>query len=180
MPQDIDPQTHLLLSIAFSHYNEKARWAFAYYGVPYTHHLLLPGLHVFSVKPFVDRQISAKSSSKQPQETRTKSSPYSTPCLVVYKDDHHSTEIQESFHESHDILQYLSTHFSTPERPNLYRSCGPEQEATVVALERRYDESLGVAARNYVYRDIRAVIDLDHEMYGGTARGGDQGLSCRV
>jgi glutathione S-transferase len=148
MPQTINPRAHLLLSIAFSHYNEKARWAFAYYGIPYTHHLLLPGFHVFSVKPAVERPTTSASIKR----SNARTSPHSTPCLVVYGDD--LKDVQESLHESHDILRYLSDHFSAPERVNLYESCGAAQEDKVNALEKHYDEVLGRAARMYGYGDI--------------------------
>jgi glutathione S-transferase len=142
-------QAHLLLSVTHSHFNEKARWAFAYYQVPYTHHLLLPWLHIFSVKPIVDSGVCTN-------ETRdTRSSPFSTPCLAVY--DATRTKLEESFHDSHDILVYLSEKFSSPDHANLYTSCGPEMVDEIYALERRYDESLGVAAVNFLYLEMLVV-----------------------
>ena len=146
MPPTINPQTHLLLSIPYSHYNEKARWAFAYYGIRYTHHLLLPCFHIFSVKQVTGRQTLASFN-----QSDARVSPYSTPCLVIYGDD--LTDVQDLLHDSHDILRYLSTHFSTPERVNLYESCGTAQEDKVNALEKHYDEVLGRAARDHIYYD---------------------------
>ena len=35
-----------LITIPFSHYCEKARWALDYCGVPYTEDAHLPGLHI--------------------------------------------------------------------------------------------------------------------------------------
>ena len=147
MPQSLNPRTHLLLSIAFSHCNEKARWAFAYYGIPYTHHLLLPCFHVFSVKQAIERPTSTST-----KLSNARISPHSTPRLVIYCDN--LTEVQEQLYDSHDILRYLSDHFSTSERVNLYESCGTAHEDKVNALEKHYDEVLGVAARNYVYYDL--------------------------
>jgi glutathione S-transferase len=123
-------------------------WTTPYYGIPYTHHLLLPGFHVFSVKPAVERPTTSASIKR----SNARTSPHSTPCLVVYGDD--LKDVQESLHESHDILRYLSDHFSTPERVNLYESCGAAQEDKVNALEKHYDEVLGRAARMYGYGDI--------------------------
>ena len=57
-------------------------------------------------------------------------------------------------YNSHDILHYLSDHFSTPEKVNLYESCGTAQEGKVNALEKHYDEVLGVATRDYAYYDL--------------------------
>src|SRR5450756_2502437 len=105
-------QTYLLLCIPFSHFNEKARWAFAYYGVPYTHHLLLPWLHIFATKTIVEQRVCNRKSRD------TRSSPFSTPCLAVYNAS--GTRLQESFHDSHDILVYLSENFSSAEHMNLY------------------------------------------------------------
>lgn len=146
---DIPPincsHTYLLLSIAFSHYVEKARWAFAYYRVPYAQHLLLPALHIFTVKPIVDSNVCTH------EKRDTRASPWSTPCLVVY--DASGSKLQESFHDSHDILMYLSENFSTPDHVNLYTSCGLAKADEIKALERRYDEGLGAAAIDFFYLD---------------------------
>jgi glutathione S-transferase len=139
-------QAYLLLSIAFSHFNEKARWAFSYYRVPYAHHLLLPWLHIFTIKPIVDSQVCTRESRD------TASSPFSTPCLAVY--DASGTKLQESFHDSHDILNYLSEKFSSPEHVNLYTSCGPVKESEIYGLEKHYDEVLGKAVIDFFYFDI--------------------------
>jgi glutathione S-transferase len=145
MPPRDGSQTYLLLSMAVSHYNEKARWALAYYQVPYTQHLLLPWLHIFTVKPIVDSNVCT-------QEKRdTRASPWSTPCLAVY--DASGSKLQESFHDSHDILVYLSEKFSCPDHMNLYASCGPAKVDEIKALERHYDEGLGVAAIDFFYLD---------------------------
>ena len=155
MPPREGSQTYLLLSIALSHYNEKARWALAYYRVPYAHHLLLPWFHIFTVKPIVDSGVCT-------HKTRdTRSSPVSTPCLAVY--DASGTKLQESFHDSHDILVYLSEKFSTPDYVNLYTSCDPEKVDEIYALEKHYDEGLGVAVRDFVYLDMH-VINKWHAM----------------
>ena len=149
MMADIPPrgssQTYLLLSMAVSHYNEKARWAFAYYRVPYTQQLLLPWLHIFTVKPIVDSNVSTH------EKRDIRASPWSTPCLVVY--DASGSKLQESFHDSHDILVYLSENFSSPGHVNLYTSCGLAKVDEIKALERHYDEGLGVAAIDFFYLD---------------------------
>jgi glutathione S-transferase len=141
--------TYHLLSIAFSHFNEKARWAFSYYRAPYTHQLLLPWLHMFTTKPIVDKKVCT-------QESRDpRSSSFSTPCLAVY--DASGTHLQESFHDSHDILVYLSKNFSAPEHVNLYTSCGAENESKVYDLEKRYDEVLGKAVIDFFYHELLVV-----------------------
>jgi glutathione S-transferase len=140
-----DFQTYFLLSIALSHFNEKARWALSYYQVPYTHQLLLPWLHILSVKPIVDSGV-CKHESRD-----TRSSPFSTPCLAVY--DNSGKILQESFHDSHDILVYLSEKFSSLDHVNLYTSCGLDKEQEVYALEKRYDESIGRAVVEFCYHD---------------------------
>jgi len=148
-PSQEPSNTHHLLSIAFSHFNEKARWAFSYYRVPYTHQLLLPWLHMFTTKAIVDKEVCTRSSRD------TRSSPFSTPCLAVY--DGSGKQLQESFHDSHDILVYLSENFSTPEIPNLYTSCGAEKEEEVFSLEKRFDEVLGRAVIDFAYHDVLVV-----------------------
>jgi glutathione S-transferase len=142
-------QTRVLYSIAFSHFNEKARWAFSYYRVPYTQHLLLPWLHIFTTRKIVQKGVCNRKSRD------ARSSPFSTPCLAIY--DQPGMNLLESFHDSHDILVYLSEEFSSPEHVNLYTSCGPEKEAEIHALEKRYDEDLGIAVRDFFYLDILVV-----------------------
>lgn len=149
VPLNGKSQTYLLLSIALSHFNEKARWAFSYYRVPYSHHLILPMLHMFTVKPILDSQLCTRE-SRDPI-----SSPFSTPCLAIYNST--GTKLQESLHDSHDILLYLSENFSTPEHVNLYTSCGAEKEAEIFALEKHYDEVLGKAVVDFLYFDILVV-----------------------
>jgi glutathione S-transferase len=149
IPPKEGSQVYFLLSIAFSHFNEKARWAFAYYGVPYAHHLLLPWLHILTTKPIVEQRVCNRESRD------TRSSPFSTPCLAIYNAS--STNLQESVHDSHDILVYLSEKFSSPEHVNLYTSCGPEKEEEIYTLEKRYDQGLGVAVRDIFYLDILVV-----------------------
>ncbi|PMD50979.1 uncharacterized protein K444DRAFT_620163 [Hyaloscypha bicolor E] len=149
IPPKEGSQVYLLLSIAFSHFNEKGRWAFAYYGVPYTHHLLLPWLHILTTKPIVEQGVC----NREPRDTR--SSPFSTPCLAIYNASR--TNLRESVHDSHDILVYLSEKFSSPEHVNLYTSCGPEKEEEIYTLEKRYDQGLGVAVRDIFYLDVLVV-----------------------
>lgn len=153
METSASPNNHLLLSIAFSHYVEKARWALAYYHIPYTQHLLLPVFHVFSVKSILAHCPDA-ALTKPPQ-----SSPFSTPLLVVYESFSTSSSsspptIRRAFQSSHDILVYLSSIFSTLAHPSLYTSCGADQADKVSSLEEHYDSILGVAARKYVYYDM--------------------------
>jgi glutathione S-transferase len=146
MPPKEGSQTYFLLSIAFSHFNEKARWALSYYHVPYTHQLLLPWLHIFTVRPIVDSNVSNH------EKSDTVSSPWSTPCLALY--DTSGTQLQESFHDSHDILVHLSEKFSSPDHVNLYTSCGAEKRDEIYALERRYDTVLGRAVVDFFYHEM--------------------------
>jgi glutathione S-transferase len=139
-------QKYLLLSICYSHFNEKARWALSYYRVHYTHQLLLPFFHMFTIRPIVDSGVSKH------QSRDNLSSPFSTPCLALYDDS--GKELEESFHDSHDILMHLSETFSNPEHVNLYKSCGPENEEKVYNLEKHYDEVLGVAVIDFFYHDL--------------------------
>jgi glutathione S-transferase len=135
-----------LLSICYSHFNEKARWALSYYRIQYTHQLLLPFFHIFTIKPIVDSGVSKHESRDH------LASPFSTPCLAVY--DASGKELEESFHDSHDILVHLSEAFSSPEHVNLYKSCGPENEEKIYAMEKHYDEVLGGAVIDFAYNDL--------------------------
>jgi len=141
-----DTHIYVLLSIALSHYNEKARRAFAYYQVPCAHHLLMPWLHIFTTKPIVNSGVC----THEPRDNV--SSPFSTPCLAVY--DTSGTKLQESFHDSHDILVHLSEKFSSPNIVNLYTSCGAEKANEIYELERHYDEDFGGAVRDFIYLEM--------------------------
>jgi glutathione S-transferase len=139
-------QKYLLLSICYSHFNEKARWAMSYYRVQYTHQLLLPFFHMFTIKPIVDSGVSK-------HESRDNlSSPFSTPCLALYEAS--GKELEESFHDSHDILVHLSETFSNAEHVNLYKSCGPENEEKIYTMEKHYDEVIGAAVIDLAYHDL--------------------------
>lgn len=146
MPPVEGSKTHRLLSIPVSHYNEKARWGFSYYRVLYEHHLFLPWFHYFGVNPILEAGVRVQG------KMESYSSHFSTPCLAVY--DASGSTLLESYHDSHDILVYLSENFSTHNSPNLYTSCGPEHADRIRELERHYDDVLGVAARTFFYVDM--------------------------
>lgn len=136
-------ETHVLYTIIFSHYNEKARWAFDYYGITYLQHALLPVLHRLTVQPV---PAQGKTSEAEP-----KPSSCTTPRLVVLDEQQRPKRV---LGESSEIVEYLSTTYASPERPCLYNSCGADKAGHVRELEARYDKVLGVAARAYFYNDL--------------------------
>ncbi|RUP06141.1 hypothetical protein BC936DRAFT_140469 [Jimgerdemannia flammicorona] len=146
---------HLLITIPFSHYNEKARWAFDYYSIPYAEQRVMPGLHRYSTRPYVTPTSRGKKNSL--------STPYSTPMLVVKP----HLKPPYTIHDSSDITRYAATSFSShsalPARidgiqrmPDLYLSCGLELEPRVLQLERRFSDGncLGIHSRRWAYYQI--------------------------
>ncbi|RFU25464.1 hypothetical protein B7463_g10870, partial [Scytalidium lignicola] len=112
---------------------------------------------MLTIKPILNHNLHTNS------KPETYSSPFSTPCLAIYTTTNPPSkplQLHQSLHDSHDILLYLSSTFSTTDGPdhhrreNLYTSCGASKAAEIQALEKRYDEGLGVAARDFWYRDM--------------------------
>jgi glutathione S-transferase len=119
---------HTLLTIPFSHYNEKARWALDRFGVAYRERKYMPVLHVPAV--FVATRFGKHA---RPDKVSTR---FSTPVLV--------TDTGERLCDSHDIVRWVDERFATPET-TLFPT--PHAEA----IERELGEGLGPHARRIAY-----------------------------
>lgn len=129
--QDAGVQTMLrLISIRFSHYNEKARWALDRFAVPYQEEPYMPIFHLW---PVFWKTLFRKSLGKKADRV---SSPLSTPVLIL--------EDGSCLCDSALIVKYVSEHFSTPDT-SLY----PSEE--VVALEQHVHDMLGPHTRRVAY-----------------------------
>ncbi|KAG0377613.1 hypothetical protein BGX24_005775 [Mortierella sp. AD032] len=154
--QDKHDQTALTLrSIAFSHYNEKARWALDYYKVPYVEYRSLPMCHVISM-------FKHKSKTSTPGAGATA---YVTPHLTIEpKDDGASedkTREKITLNDSTKIVEFLSDQYAAPANSNGRHSASPNlytnDEASrtkVQALEERFDKMIGPHVRRAVYYEI--------------------------
>lgn len=111
-----------LVTIRFSHYCEKARWALDRYGVPYDEDGHLPGFHVRAVKKVTRGEKDSVGSA------------YSTPVLVTDDDD--------VLTDSRAIVRWASDRFGDGA---LYPS--PE----VDAWEERFHDRLGFHSRRLAY-----------------------------
>jgi glutathione S-transferase len=111
-----------LLTIRFSHYCEKARWALDRYGVPYDEEGFLPGMHLRAVKKIARGEADRASS------------PYSTPLLV--------TDDGDVLTDSRTIVRWASERFGDGE---LYPS------DDVDTWEQRLHDRLGVHTRRLAY-----------------------------
>lgn len=140
---------HTLISIPFSHYNEKARWALDYYRIPYTEHRVMPVLHMLSVRYYMTESTRGLRNSN--------STFLSTPFLLV---GGAGKTPPLGFHDSSDIIQYAISRYSSTsttgdatEKPDLYHSCGAEAVPRVMELERRYSDGdcVGKHMRRWVY-----------------------------
>lgn len=119
-----------LLTIPFSHYNERARWALCHHGVAVRERRVLPGLHLLAVR------ATTRAEHQLPDAT---SSPYSTPVLV--------TDAGEILASSTEIVRWVDQRASSPDR----RLIDPAHEDAIDAIERRAHDVLGPATRAIAY-----------------------------
>jgi glutathione S-transferase len=122
-----------LVTIAFSHYNEKARWGLDRFGVVYRERRCMPLFH-FPVVMWATRLRGGRSDRA--------STRWSTPVLV--------TDDGERLCDSATIVRYASDRFGTPET-SLYPA---EHLPQLEALERRLHERVGPDARRFAYYHV--------------------------
>jgi len=115
---------HRLLTIPFSHYNEKARWGLDRYRQPYREEPWLPGLHVLPIA------WAARGAEGE------RASPGATPLLI--------TADGRKLGDSTTILRWLDRH-RPGEGPPLY------PVPASLELEQRFDRGLGAQARRLAY-----------------------------
>jgi glutathione S-transferase len=137
----------LLLTISYSHFAEKARWALAYYGVPHRERVLMPGFHISVVKDYLQYMSPEDVCARAPGQSETE-----TPILIIYASD--GVTVENVIQGSQKILEYLSSQYATPEKPDLYESCGIDQAKAVSDLEGRFDNTFGIAVRDWMYYDM--------------------------
>jgi glutathione S-transferase len=113
---------HRLVTMPFSHFCEKARWALDATGTPYTEEGHVPGMHRFAV-----RRAGSQSTT-------------SVPLLV--------TDAGEVLTQSPDIVRFADE-AAAPERKLL--PVDPGARAQAEALEKRFDDDLGPHIRRFVY-----------------------------
>ncbi len=119
-----------LLTIPFSHYNERARWAMAHHGVVAHERRYLPMLH---------RAAVARAVPKAQRLADRTGSGLSTPVLVL--DD--GTVINDST----KIVRWVDATYGTPET-TLYPAAGRE---SIVALEKTFHDDIGRDTRFLAY-----------------------------
>ena len=119
-----------LLTIPFSHYNERARWALQHHGVAALERRYLPMLHLRAVRAVVPRaqRVADKVGSG-----------LSTPVLVL--DD------GRVLNDSSEIVQWADATRGT-EASSLYPA---DQRAEILALEQRLHDSAGRDTRFMAY-----------------------------
>ncbi|KAI1321738.1 hypothetical protein EDD11_000014 [Mortierella claussenii] len=140
-----------LRSIAFSHFNEKARWALDYYRLPYVEYRSLPVFHLISMFKYRAETRPA------PGATRFVT-PYlrGTPAGTTEA----SSQEQIILNDSTAILEFLSEQYAVP--ANSTSSSGPanlysddaETKKKIMALEERFDTMIGPHIRRYMYYEL--------------------------
>lgn len=119
---------HTLLTIPFSSYNEKARWALDRFGIAYRERKYMPMLHMPAVA--VATRFGRHGGADR-VSTR-----FSTPVLI--------TDDGERVCDSHEIVRWADARFSTPDT-TLYPT--PQAER----IERELGDGLGAHARRVAY-----------------------------
>lgn len=137
--------SHRLVTIRFSHYNEKARWAFDRFGVPFVEEGYMPGFHMLGVLRHAPRHGVGKKERN--------ASPLATPVLI--------TDDGRCIRGSSAIVRFVSDRYAPPGE-GLY----PTDEVAV--LEDKLGESLGPHTRRvgyfYAFQDptlVRSMAELN-------------------
>jgi len=116
-----------LVTIRFSHFNEKARWALDRFGVPYDEEGWLPGFHVYGVLKLAPRHGLGR---RDAHATR-----FGTPVMV--------TPEGQCVRDSSAIVRYVSDRYAGP-GDGLYPT------AEVADLEASFSD-LGAHTRRFAY-----------------------------
>lgn len=122
---------HRLITIPFSHFNEKARWALDRYRVPFGERAYMPGMHIFGLLPVVARFGLGRSDAF--------STPFATPVLV--------TDDGLCIRDSSSIARYVSDRYARPGQ-DLYPN------AEVVELDAHFSRTIGPDSRRVVYASL--------------------------
>ncbi len=117
---------HRLITIPFSHYNEKARWALDRWGVPYREERYMPMFHFVPTMAVSLRHGMGRADKA--------STPFSTPLFI--------TAEGECVRDSSDIVRWVSDRFAGG---SLYPT--PE----VAELEQHFHDDLGPHTRRAAY-----------------------------
>ncbi|KAK5821964.1 hypothetical protein F5H01DRAFT_163425 [Linnemannia elongata] len=144
-----------LRTIAFSHYNEKARWGLDYYKVPYIEYRSLPMCHMISMFKY-------KAKTRPPGPG---GSVFVTPHLTVEPINNNNNKDKEketiTFNDSAKILEFLSDQYAAPANSNGKSSASPNlysnEEASktkIQALEERFNTMIGPHVRRAIYYEI--------------------------
>ena len=120
---------HRLITIPFSHYNERARWGLELCRVPYREEAYLPGMHILPVAW----------ATKLGGRADRVSSPLSTPLLVTSDGD--------VVQDSGAILRFADARRADG-TPTLFSSTEAEE------LSERYHDELGPHARRIAYHHL--------------------------
>ncbi len=119
-----------LVTIAFSHYNDKARWALQYFGVAFDEWACLPMFHMPAVLWASRGRLGAADRI---------SSRFSTPLLV--------TDEGERLQDSSLIVRWLSDRYGD-ESTTLYPAAHREE---ILAFEQRMHDEVGPHTRRIAY-----------------------------
>lgn len=119
-----------LITIPFSHFNERARWALDRFEIEYDEEPYMPLFHI----PAVARATKGRGGTSDRHSSR-----FSTPVLL--------TDTERTLADSGDILRWASDTFGTQET-TLYPA---DQRADIEVFERRVIERLGGPSRRVAY-----------------------------
>jgi glutathione S-transferase len=142
--------SHTLVTIAFSHYNERARWALDLAGIPYREVAYFP---IFHMLPVLIRQLIFGGEGKKDAA----SSPLSTPMLVLRRPTGPALVLTDSV----DIIRYADEEAGLFARETTRKGRQEEvdqklekETETLQLLHNDFGEVLGPAVRSYGYSAV--------------------------
>lgn len=134
---------NVLVSIVFSHFNERGRWALDWAAIPYREVKRLPGFHVPAVIKY-----NKLTNSKKTVDDNKISSPMGTPLLAILDPDGKGGRaIQDSG------LIVLHAESKRGDKPSLFPTDPAELELCNQLCKRFHDE-VGPALRTIVYAEL--------------------------
>ncbi len=117
-----------LITIPFSHYNEKARWALDFFGLSYREMRVLPGFHM---------PVTALATLRNADNKADRvSSPYSAPVLI--------TASGQKICDSTRIMRWASDSSASSWKK-------PFMSPTALSFESRFSDALGAHTRRIAY-----------------------------
>ena len=101
---------------------------------------MMPGFHFPVVQSYTSHILPTDQTGQRPSEV---------PVLVLFDE---KGSICRVIQGSQRIVKYVSTTYSSTEKPSLYETC--EDAVKITEMEEKYDKGLGIHARTFAYYEM--------------------------